>query len=62
MAFHRLKIRSKTANVSYINRKCIRGSVKTPKVVSRGTIRPCDICGPLPRWERRSGKAILSIV
>ena len=38
--FHRLKIGSKVTNVAEINRKSIRGSVKTPKVVIRGAIRP----------------------
>ena len=36
MVFHRLKIRSKATNVGEIESKSIRGSVKTPKVVSRG--------------------------
>ena len=43
MVFHRLEIRSKATNVAEINRKNIRGSVKTPKVVNRGTIRPGDV-------------------
>ena len=50
MVYHILEIRSKTMNVVEINRKSIRGSVKTPKIVSRGVIQPGNICGPLPRW------------
>ena len=38
MVFHRLKIRSKATNVKEINRKSIRESVKTPKVINRGAI------------------------
>ena len=33
MVFKRLEIRYKATNVAKINRKSIRGSVKTPKVV-----------------------------
>ena len=50
MVFHRLEIRSKATNVAEIESKSFRGSVKTSKVVSRGAVRPWDICGPLPRW------------
>ena len=47
MVFLRLEIRSKATNVAEIETKSIRGSVKTPKVVSRGTIRLGYVCGPL---------------
>ena len=50
MVFHRLEIRSKYTNVAEIESKSNRGSVKTPKVVSRGAVRLGDICGSLPRW------------
>ena len=50
MVFHRLEIRSKVTNVAEIESKSIRGSVKTHKIVSRGAVRPRDICGPLPKW------------
>ena len=38
MVFHILEIRSKATNVAEISRKNIRGSIKTPKVFSRGAI------------------------
>ena len=50
MVFHTLEIRSKATNVAEIEDKSVRGNVKTPEVVSRGGVRPGDICGPLPRW------------
>ena len=43
MVFHRLEIRYKATNIVEI--ESIRGSIKTPTVVSRGAIRPGDICG-----------------
>ena len=50
MVFHRLEIRPKATNVAQLESKGIRG---TPKFVSRGAVRPGDICGPLPRWGLR---------
>ena len=50
LMFHRLEIISKATNVAEIESKIIKGSVKTSKVVSRGTVRPRDICDSLPRW------------
>ena len=38
MVFYRLEIRSKVTNVADIESKSIRGSGKTPKVVSRGAV------------------------
>ena len=49
MVFHRLEVISKAKNVARINRKCIRGDVKTPKISSTFVV----ICGPLPRWRFR---------
>ena len=51
--FYRLEIRSNATNVAEIKRKSARGSVKTPKVVYIGAIRPEDMCGLLPRWGLR---------
>ena len=58
MVFHRLEIRSKAMNVAKIESKSIRESVKTPKVVSRGAVRPGDICGPFPRWGLRGNEKL----
>ena len=44
MVFHRLEIRSKATNVAESESKSVRGSVKRPEVVSRGAVRPGDIC------------------
>ena len=43
MVFQRLDIRFKARNVADIESKSIRGSVKAPKVASRGAVRPGDI-------------------
>ena len=53
MGFHRLEIRSKATNVAEIESKFIKGSVKTPEVVSRGVVRLGDICGLLPIWGQQ---------
>ena len=45
MVFHRLEIRSKAINIAKIESKTVRGSVKTPEVVSRGAVRPEDTWG-----------------
>ena len=55
MVFHILEIRSKAMNVAEIESKNVRGSVKTPNVISRGTVRPGDICGPLPDGDSEAG-------
>ena len=40
-------------NVAEIESKSVRGNVKTPEVISRGAVRPGDICGPRNRWGLR---------
>ena len=47
--FYRLKIRSKTANVSEIDGEKCEGGVKTLRVDTRRAVRPGDIYGPLSR-------------
>ena len=49
MMFHRMKIRAKTANVAEIEKKEVRGVIKTPlgSAARRGVL-PGGICGPPP--------------
>ena len=57
MVFNRLEIRSKATNVAEIQSKIVKGSVKIPEVVSRGAVRPGDICGSLPNGDSQAGCA-----
>ena len=62
MVFHRLAIRSKATNVGDIESKIIRGSVKTPEVVSRGQsdLGTFVVSSPDENSEAGCGKAILN--
>ena len=54
VVFHRLKIRSKTANAAKIDVEKVRGGIKTIGVVIKRAVRPEDISGPFPRLRGRA--------
>ena len=64
MVFHRLEIRSKATNVAEIESKSIRGSFKTPEVVSRGQSDLGTFVVPSPDgdFEAGCGEAIFKFL
>ncbi|MPC64776.1 hypothetical protein E2C01_058897 [Portunus trituberculatus] len=55
VAFYRLKIRSKTENVTEVNEEKVEGGVKTFWVTTKIEVRPGDISGPLSRRDSKAG-------
>ncbi|MPC68861.1 hypothetical protein E2C01_063071 [Portunus trituberculatus] len=53
VVFHRLKIRSKTANIAEVNEEKVEGGVKTYMVDTERAVRPGGISGPFLRMGFR---------